>query len=278
MIPNSMDSAMRLAEMMSRGKLVPQHLQNSAGDCLMVIEQATRWAMSPFAVAQCTSVIQGKLMFEGKLVAAALNSSGILERRLDYSFTGTGLERTILVRGRLRGETESREITLSLKDAKTTNGMWQKQPDQQLVYAGTRVWARRHAPEVMLGVYSPEEFEATATPAAFAGETIEGKADPVPEPTPEPEPKPTTRKLTPSTLIERFVSAQTRQEYFAIMDDKDVVGAMAWLEANKPALHTAVEDAKRKAWARLSEPPQQVENAPEMADAASDAIGDEVPF
>ena len=74
--PTSMESAIKLAEMMARGKLVPSHLHNSPGDCLMVIEASMRWQMSPFAVAQCTSVIQGKLMFEGKLVAAALNASG----------------------------------------------------------------------------------------------------------------------------------------------------------------------------------------------------------
>jgi hypothetical protein len=28
-----------------------------------------------------------------------------------------------------------------------------------LAYFGARVWARRHAPELMLGVYSPEEFD-----------------------------------------------------------------------------------------------------------------------
>ena len=78
MIPPDMGAAMRLAEMMSTGKLVPAHLQKSPGDCLMVVELAMRFRMSPFAVAQCTSVIQGKLMLEGKLVAAAINSSGVL--------------------------------------------------------------------------------------------------------------------------------------------------------------------------------------------------------
>ena len=46
--------------------------------------------MSPFAVAQSTSVIQGKLMFEGKLVSAAVQSSGILSSRLAYDFDGEG--------------------------------------------------------------------------------------------------------------------------------------------------------------------------------------------
>jgi hypothetical protein len=171
--PTSMESAIQLAEMMARGKLVPQHLHNSPGDCLMVIEASMRWQMSPFAVAQCTSVIQGKLMFEGKLVAAALNASGILSARLDYDFSGANGQRAVTVRGTLKGETKPREVTVFLADAKTSNGMWTKQPDQQLVYAATRVWARRHAPEVMLGVYAPEEFDR-AEP--FDGVTVDHEA------------------------------------------------------------------------------------------------------
>jgi RecT family len=172
--PTSMESAIKLAEMMAKGKLVPQHLHNSPGDCLMVIEASMRWQMSPFAVAQCTSVIQGKLMFEGKLVAAALNASGILSARLDYDFSGEKDQRAVTVRATLRGETKPREVRVFLADAKTANGMWTKQPDQQLVYAGTRVWARRHAPEVMLGVYAPEEFDQ-AMP--FNGTTLEGETE-----------------------------------------------------------------------------------------------------
>lgn len=174
LMPTNIESAIRLAEMMARGKLVPVHLQGSPGDCLMVIEVSMRWGMSPFAVAQCTSVIQGKLMFEGKLVGAALNTSGIMASRLDYEFSGANGQRAVTVRGTLRGETKTRDVTVHLADAKTTNGMWVKQPDQQLVYAATRVWARRHAPEVMLGVYAPEEFDRAD---AFDGPTIDATSE-----------------------------------------------------------------------------------------------------
>jgi hypothetical protein len=176
MIPTDMGAAMRLAEMMSTGRLVPQHLQKSPGDCLMVVELAMRFRMSPFAVAQCTSVIQGKLMLEGKLVAAAINSSGVLEDRLSYDFAGANDTRSVTVKGTMRGETSPREMTVTLKEAKTTNALWTKQPDQQLVYFGTRAWARRHAPEVMLGVYSPEEFDQQPHRDTFAGPTIEHAA------------------------------------------------------------------------------------------------------
>src|SRR5215213_1699164 len=88
LIPTDMRSAMDLAGMMAKGKLVPQHFWDKPGDALMVIEQAVRWNMSPFAVAQETSVISGKLMYSGKLVSAAVHASGILASRMAYHFSG----------------------------------------------------------------------------------------------------------------------------------------------------------------------------------------------
>lgn len=170
LVPANMEQAMKLADMMSGAKLVPVHLQGKPADCLLVIEQAARWKMSPFAVAQCTSVIQGKLMYEGKLVAAVVNANGNLADRLSFSYTGEGDQRKIVVSGRFENEKEARTVDVMLKDVRTSNTMWQKQPDQQLMYSGTRAWARRHAPELMLGVYSPEEFNEgemiDVTPAA----------------------------------------------------------------------------------------------------------------
>lgn len=226
LIPRDMASAMALANMMATGKLVPAHLQRSPGDCLMVIEQAMRWGMSPFAVAQCTSVIQGRLMFEGKLVSAALHASGIMSGRLEYTFTGTGDARTISVSGTLRGEDTPRVISVTLKEAKTTNGMWVKQPDQQLVYFATRVWVRRHASEVMLGVYSPEEFDATAVAAppqdTFRGTTI----DAGPEQQPEPPPKKRTLADVINELEAEFTAATTRGAVDAVLASTKCQNAM----------------------------------------------------
>jgi len=178
LVPHSLNEAMALAQQMSSAKLVPQALQKSPGDCLLVIEQAMRWGMSPFAAAQEVSVIQGKLMYSGKIVAAAVQSAGILSGRLHYEYSGEGEERAVTVSGTLRGEAEARSVKVAWKDAVTQNGIWKKQPDQQLAYHGARVWARRHVPEVMLGVYSPEEMDT------FTGQTIDAKPElqPIPPP------------------------------------------------------------------------------------------------
>jgi hypothetical protein len=178
-----MAEAMRLAEMMATAKLVPVALQKSPADCLMVIQQAIRWEMDPFAVAQECSVIQGKLMHSGKLVAAVVNARGNLTDRLSFSYEGEDENRTITVTGRLQGELSPRTISVKLSEAKTNNKVWQTQPDQQLMYHGTRMWARRHTPELMLGVYSPEEFDAKPPPHnPSTGEIIESADDVEPAP------------------------------------------------------------------------------------------------
>lgn len=147
LLPTNINDAMRLAEMMSKARLLPQAVQNPA-DAFPVINQAMRWNMDPFAVAQEVSVISGKLMHSGKIVAAAINSSDVLDGRLRYDYRGEGNDRTITVSGTLRGEREPRSVEVRLADAKTSNAMWTKQPDQQLAYFGSRVWARRNAPSV----------------------------------------------------------------------------------------------------------------------------------
>lgn len=225
LVPTSMDGAMKLAEMMSRGKLVPNHLQGSPGDCLMVIEQAGRWGMSPFAVAQSTSVIQGKLMFEGKLVAAALHTSGALATRLAYDYSGEGASRVVRVSATLAGETTPRFVDVRLADAKTTNGMWVKQPDQQLAYHGARVWARRYAPEVMLGVYAPEEMEQPASAPPYAGTTIDAKAEPAPA-EPPPAPRRTIRQALDELELD-LRNAATWEEVQTISAREFVVKGLA---------------------------------------------------
>lgn len=261
LVPRDMNGAMQLATMMSQGKLVPSHLQKSPGDCLMVIEQAMRWNMSPFAVAQCTSVIQGKLMFEGKLVAAAVQSSGILSGRLAYAFSGEGDKREVMVSGVLAGEAEPRTLSVAFKDARTTNQMWTKQPDQQLIYFGTRAWARRHTPEVMLGVYSPEEIDAA--PDKFGGVTIDGvplvraeKAEAAPPR------KPTVTEWL-DALTTEMGHAQTQAEVDAILARDDVVRAQDALKNGaKERLQRILDEAIR----RTSDDPPNMDGEAEFID------------
>jgi hypothetical protein len=163
--PSTMDQALAFANQMSQARLLPAHLQKSPADCLRVVLQAARWQMDPFAVADKTSIIQNKLMYEGQLVSAVVNARGNLSKRLSYEYKGEGDNRVLTVSGTVKGETEPRVIELPFSLAKriNKNGQMQTNPDQQAAYIGARIWARRHMPELMLGVYTPDEIEEDGT-------------------------------------------------------------------------------------------------------------------
>ncbi|GAB3388296.1 recombinase RecT [Lysobacter fragariae] len=159
LVPTSIHDALQLADIMAKASLIPEHLRNKPGDCLLIVMQAQRWGMDAVSVAQCTSVVRGKLCYEGKLVAAALYAMGAIDGRLRYDFSGNGESRKVTVTGRPRGTTVDQSVDGTVADWKTDNGNWKKSPDDMLVYRGTRQWARRYAPEALLGVYTPDELE-----------------------------------------------------------------------------------------------------------------------
>lgn len=156
---------------MAKARLVPAYLQDSTSVCSMVIE-AMRWGMSPFAVDQATSTIHGKLCSDGKLVSAAIHSSGALEDRLNYDFLGEGKDLKVIYSGTLKEEQKPRTVEVTLGSAKTSNQWWSKITQKMLTYHTARVWARRHTPEVMLDVYSPDAFDSPQEPSSPQGNKV----------------------------------------------------------------------------------------------------------
>lgn len=160
MVPTTLQSCIEFSNIMAKGNLVPAHLKNPA-DCLRVVMQAARWQLDPFAVADKTSIINGKIMHEGQLVMSVINARGNLSERLSYTYKGEGDARVVTVSGKIKGESEARTIDLTFALAKkiNRNGQMGINPDQQASYIGARIWARRHMPELMMGVYTPDEID-----------------------------------------------------------------------------------------------------------------------
>jgi hypothetical protein len=263
LIPRNMGEAMQLAEMMARGKMMPEHLRNP-GDALMVIEQAMRWNMSPFAVAQATFNIKGKLLFAGTIVAAAIEDSGAIQGLMDYQFSGEGQNRKVTVSATRRGESTPRTVEVVLKDAATENGIWKKQPDQQLVYHGSRVWARRWTPGVMLGVYTPEEWHQQRD--TFAGTTLEAEPEAQAPAAPAAPPKRTIATWL-AELRTRLDAAPDVEAVVAIAASEEVVRALDKLKNGAlEELNALLADAH----ARLAETPHD----PETGEVEAEFPGD----
>ena len=182
MNPESMDRIMRMAEMMASGKsTVPVHLQKNPADCMAVVLQAMSWGMLPHIVAQKTHIVNGTLGYEAQLVNAVVQESGCITGRFHYEYKGNSPGMECRVGAILRGE---REITWGewLNESKVTtknSPLWKTNPKQQMGYLQVKNWARLYAPGAILGVYTPDEFDAPQ-PRNMGSVQEVGAPDPLP--------------------------------------------------------------------------------------------------
>ena len=162
------------ADLMAKSAVtVPKHLAGKPADCMAIVMQAMQWGMNPYAVAQKTHLVNGVLGYEAQLVNAVISSSSAIQGRFHYEYGGDWekiagqkdgrdeLGLYIRVGAVLRGEAE---ITwgepIYLADITTRNSpLWKTTPKQQIAYLAVKYWARLYCPEVILGVYSPDEVE-----------------------------------------------------------------------------------------------------------------------
>lgn len=180
----------RLATLMANASLTPKHLRGkdldeTIANCFRVANQAVRWGFDPFAVIDATYVVHGKLGYEGKLVAAVINARAGMAQPLAVVYNGgTGDDLAAAVFGSNKPiapeawpllkryvATEDGEaytdlmalgvmaIRINVRQAKTDNDMWRKDPQQKLFYSGATKWARRHRPEIIMGVITDDDLE-----------------------------------------------------------------------------------------------------------------------
>jgi len=195
--PQALNQLTTFANLMADSTIsVPAHFVGKPADCMAVVMQAMQWGMNPYAVAQKTHVINGVLGYEAQLVNAVISSSNVIVGRFHYEYDGDwskctktkevtvkkpakgggtydktervkawsdededGL--TIRVGARLRSETE---ITwcepIHLSGIVVRNSpLWVTNPKQQIAYLGVKYWGRLYCPDVILGVYTPDELE-----------------------------------------------------------------------------------------------------------------------
>lgn len=186
----------RMAEILATTTLLPESLYKSGNqaldhdrivaNCFLIVDQSDRWGFSPIAVAQATSVVHGKLCYEGKLVSAVIQAK--LGFVLSHHFVGEGVDKRIYLSDApfdttvavfdADGNPETGPLIKYLKPGVripgvrlvdgsvsewTTGekGAWGavKNHTRMLIYRGTREWCRLYESALMLGVYTPDELD-----------------------------------------------------------------------------------------------------------------------
>lgn len=220
--PAHLQAMVTFADMMAKSSVtVPDHLKGKPADCLAIAMQATQWGMNPYAVAQKTHIVSGRLGYEAQLVNAVVQQSGAIVGAFHYEYQGTGEAIECRVGAVLRGQ---EAITwgewLKNKDVTTRNSpLWKVNPKQQLGYLQVKNWARLYAPGAILGVYTPDELETMAPPPS---NKHMGAADVVQPPAPA---------LAPQLLADAQAAADKGRDAFAV-----------WWKAAAPADRRALAD------------------------------------
>src|SRR5690606_36314622 len=80
----------------------------------------------------------------------------------------------------LKGENEPRVLELLMTQGRTRNStLWVDDPKQQLAYLAIKRWSRLYCPDVILGVYTPDELEQSEREVnpEFAQTKAQGEPD-----------------------------------------------------------------------------------------------------
>lgn len=163
----NMTEVMEFAKLMSlSGNAVPKHMQGNPGMCLAVCVQALEWRFSPFAVANKSYEVQGRLCFESQLVHALIEQRAPIRGRLQHRFEGEGDDRKCVVTAILRETGETMEYTSPAisKITPKNSPLWKTKPDLQLYYNTSRDFCRAYFPDVLLGVYAQDELREHVGP------------------------------------------------------------------------------------------------------------------
>lgn len=161
-LPSTMGEVTELAQYMSKaGALLPSHLRENPAMCMGVIMDAVAWRMNPFRLATQHMVVNGVGSYMSQAITAIINQNAVIKGKLVPKYEGTG--DNLLCR--LEPVSNEGQVlpyeSPKVKDITPKNSpLWKSDVQQQLFYYSARAWCRRYFPELLMGVYDPDEARA----------------------------------------------------------------------------------------------------------------------
>lgn len=169
--PQSLDEAMRFAEILSKSSIIPKDFSGNPGNILVAIQWGMELGLQPMQAMQSIAVINGRPSLWGDAVIGLVRGSPVCEyiKETDDGHTAT-------IRVKRRGEDEEHVRTFSVDDAIAAGlhdktGPWKQYP-KRMRQMRARAFALRDVfPDVLRGMPIAEEVQDTPT------EKDMGKAD-----------------------------------------------------------------------------------------------------
>lgn len=176
LLPAPLEALTEVAHMLAKSSiLVPKAFRGQPDLCLGIAYQAALWGTDPVATAKKSYLVNDQIAYEAQLINAICLRH--FDDRPTYRYEGEGAQRFVTVTVRVKGQvlTYSSPRVAVIHPKNSPN--WKTDPDQQLSYYAIRAFARRHMPDVLLGVYAVDELQQVqikdvtpVAPDAFADE------------------------------------------------------------------------------------------------------------
>jgi len=160
---NAWARTMRLAELMAAsGQAVPKHCRDNKGMCFSLILQCHAWGISNYFAAAWETYVEPKadrLCYMAKLVMAAAKLSGVIQGGFEFEYQGEGPNLQCRAGAMVAGKMSWGEWRTISSVSVKNSPLWSADPKQQFAYSRALSWIRLKHPEIIMGVYTPDELE-----------------------------------------------------------------------------------------------------------------------
>jgi hypothetical protein len=160
--------AQRWAQAFSASKLVPEHLQGKAADCLVAFALARTMKLEPLTVLQNIHFVKGKPGWSAQFLIARANMSGKFTHGLRWRTAGKGADISVTCYAHTTdGEVVDATASMAMAQAEgwTSNSKYKSMPEQMLRYRSATLLVSLYCPEVKFGIPTAEELEDVAAAA-----------------------------------------------------------------------------------------------------------------
>jgi len=256
-VPQSLDEAIRMAEMFSKAPMVPREYQGKPANTLVAIQWGLELGLKPLQSLQNIAVINGRPSMYGDALIALVRGNSVCHGIKEYFEGESDTYTAVCLASRYRpdGSIEEVKKEFSVTQAKRAKlwgkqGPWTQYPDRMLQMRARSLALRDAFPDVLSGMMTVEEAQDIPEPRNVTPEAA--PLEPVAPPkigeilNPEPKPEPEKEKgVLLHQLPEKKEEKSAFQEAIARAEENTEPAAQFVLSylADKPdAVHTSELD------------------------------------
>lgn len=172
--------AQRIGAMLAQSDLMPKQYRGNIGNCVIVLNMASRMGADPLMVAQNLYIVHGNPAWSAQFLIACFNKCGRFTS-LRYEFGGEEGTDTWSCRAwaieretgeRLNGTTVS--IAMAKREGwyEKQGSKWKTMPQQMLMYRAAAWLVRAYAPEIAMGLHTKDEVQDAADELAMGADGV----------------------------------------------------------------------------------------------------------